>query len=224
MAASTDAGVRGVELTLWAASVKGFDFPERIAAAHAGGFSATSLFPYELAAALECGQGVGDVRALFERNGVRVAVVDPLTRWLPGSPVPKDLPEDDPAAGAIEPDAIFELAVGLGADLVTVLALFDDRVDPAEGSRCFAALCDRAAERGLRLALEFIPGTGIPDLASAWEIVRRANRPGGGLMLDSWHFFRSGADFALLAAIPPGAVFAIQLADAPAIPSADVAL
>lgn len=212
-----------VELILWAGSVKAFSLEQRIAAARAGGFSAASLFPYDLAAAADRGQGAESVRELFERHGVRVAVVDPLTGWLPGSPVPSGLAPDDPAFGGIEADEMFALAVALGAGLVTVLALYDDRVDSVEGARCFAALCDRAAERDLRLALEFIPGTGIADLATAMEIVRRADRANGGLMLDSWHFFRAGADFAGLKAIPPDALFAIQLGDAPAIPAADLA-
>lgn len=212
-----------VELVLWAASVKAFSFEQRIAAARAGGFSATSLFPYDLAAAAARGQDPRGVREQFERHGIRVAVLDPLTTWLPGSRVPPDLPGDDPAFGGIEPDQMFELAVALGAGIVTVLALFDDRVEPVEGARCFAALCDRAAERGLRLALEFIPGTGIADLATASEIVRRANRDNGGLMLDSWHFFRAGADFAGLGAVALESLYAIQLGDAPAIPAADLA-
>jgi sugar phosphate isomerase/epimerase len=222
--ASTAPPRRGpVELLLWAASVKAFSFEQRIAAARAGGFSATSLFPYDVAAAADRGHSPQRVREQFERHGVRVAVVDPLTTWLPGSHVPSDLPRDDPAFGGIGPDEMFELAVALGAEVVTALALFDDRVEPAEGARCFAALCDRAAERRLRLALEFIPGTGIADLATAWEIVRRCNRENGGLMLDSWHFFRAGADFAGLEAIPLESVFAVQLGDAPAIPAADLA-
>ena len=222
--ASTVPPSRGpVELVLWAASVKAFSFDQRIAAARAGGFSATSLFPYDIAAAADRGHSPQRVRELFEDDGVRIAVVDPLTTWLPGSQVPSDLPPDDPAFGGIGPDEMFELAVALGAEVVTALALFDDRVEPVEGARCFAALCDRAAERGLRLALEFIPGTGIADLATAWEIVRRANRENGGLMLDSWHFFRAGADFAGIEAVPLESVFAVQLGDAPATPAGDLA-
>lgn len=213
----------GVELTLWAASVKAYPLRERIDAARAGGFTATSLFPYEVAAAQRDGLDVAAVRELFETHGVHVAVVGPLITWLPDSRVPDDLPADDPAVGGIGADEMFELAVALGAEVVTALALFNDRVDPQTGARTFAALCDRAAERALRIALEFIPGTGIPDLASAWEIVRGAARPNGGLVLDSWHFFRSVPDFGLLGVVPPELVFAVQLEDAPASPAADLA-
>jgi sugar phosphate isomerase/epimerase len=222
-ASSPRPGPQNMELTLWAASVKAFPLVERLDAARDGGFTATSLFPYEIARARDEGLAPDDVRALFESHGIRVAVIDPLTRWLPGSAVPTDLPPDDPAFGALLPDEIFALALALGAEVVTVLALFDDPVEAAAGARAFAALCDRAAERDLRLALEFIPGTGIANLASAWEIVRRTNRPNGGLMLDSWHFFRSDPDFALLATIPSEFVFAVQLEDAPGVPAPDLA-
>ena len=139
----------GAELTLWAGSVRPFSLLDRAAAARAGGFTATSLFPFDVAAAHAAGLSTIDVRELFEHREVRIAVLDPLTTWLPGSRVPDDLPPDDPAAGAIGPDEMFDLATALGAELVTVLALFDDPVEPAAGSRAFAALCDRAAERDL---------------------------------------------------------------------------
>ena len=223
MAVEASAVPDGAELTLWAASVRAYPLRERIEAARAGGFTATSLFPYEVAAAERDGLDAAGVRELFESHGIRIAVVDPLTTWLPGSRVPDDLPADDPAVGAIEADAIFEWAVALGADVVTALALFNERVDPGTASRAFASLCDRAAERGLRIALEFVPGTGIPDLASALEIARGAGRENGGLVLDSWHFFRSVPDVRLLASVPPELVFAVQLEDAPARPAADLA-
>ncbi|MGH2852441.1 MAG: sugar phosphate isomerase/epimerase family protein [Solirubrobacteraceae bacterium] len=211
------------ELTLWGASVKAFPLAERIEAARAGGFTAVSVFPYEVNAAAAAGLDPRGFRERFEDQGLRIAVVDPLTTWLPESRVPDDLPPEDPATGALAPTAMFELATALGADVVTALALFDDLVEPVSAAAAFASVCDRAAERDLRLALEFIPGSGIPDLRCAWEIVRRSDRANGGLMLDSWHFFRSDPDFELLAAIPPDRVFAIQLDDAPAEPAADLA-
>jgi sugar phosphate isomerase/epimerase len=211
-----------IELTLWAASVMPLDFDERIRAANAGGFTATSLFPFEVRRAEQAGVGMRELRDRFESSGVRIAVVDPLARWLPTWSRPQ-LPPRDPALGDFEPDELFAMCEALGADLISVLALFDPPVDPAQGAESFAVLCDRAAEHGVRLQLEFIPGTGIADLAKAWEIVRLADRPNGGLLADSWHFFRSSPDFELLSSIPADRVFALQLEDAPLTPAADVA-
>ena len=70
-------------------------------------------------------------------------------------------------------------------------------------------------EHDLLVHLEFLPWSRIPDLASAWEIVRRADRPNGGVAVDAWHYFRSGADEQLLVSLPGARVLGIQLDDAP---------
>jgi sugar phosphate isomerase/epimerase len=210
-------------LCLWAGSVQRLGFDERLEAARVGGFDSTSLFPYEVHRARAEGVGDAELRARFEDAGVRIAVIDPLARWLPTWRPPGGLPPDDPAYGDLEPDEVFAIAVAFGADLISVLALYDPPVSAAVGGPAFAALCDRAAEHGLRLQLEFIPGTGIHDLAAAWEIVRAADRPNGGILLDTWHFFRSGSSFELLEELPADRIFGLQIEDAPAAPAADPA-
>lgn len=212
-----------MELTLWGPSLLPFAFDERIAAAHAGGFTATSLIPFELSRAEASGQSLSEIRAQFEDAGVAIRVVDPLASWLPNFSPPAGVGEDDPVYGAYEPHAVFELANALGADLVTTLALFVPLVDPDAGAEHFAAACDHAAEHGVRLQLEFIPGTGIPNLALAWQIVSRAGRENGGLLVDSWHFFRSDPDFDLLSSIPGERIYGVQIEDAPARPAANLA-
>jgi sugar phosphate isomerase/epimerase len=82
----------------------------------------------------------------------------------------------------------------------------------------FAELCDRAASHGLLVHLEFLPWSGIPTLQAAWDIVRRADRNNGGLMLDTWHYIRSGGTLAGLREVPGEKILGVQLADAPATP------
>lgn len=212
-----------VPLTLWGANLIGRPLQDRLAAAIAGGFAATTLFPIEVRTAVEGGTPPAALRDMFAEHGIAVTVLDPLAHWLPGGTPPPLLPDDDPAAGAFRAPELFALAEAVGAELVTVIAVYEPHVDSAAGAEAFAALCDRAADHGLRLQLEFIPGTGISDLGHAWEIVRLADRPNGGLVLDSWHFFRSGSDSGLLDQIPPERVFAVQIEDAPARPAEDLA-
>jgi sugar phosphate isomerase/epimerase len=210
-------------LTLWAGSVQRLGFDERLEAARAGGFTTTSLFPYEVHRARAEGIEDAELRERFEAGGLRVAVIDPLARWLPTWRSPGDLPPDDPAHGDLEPDEVFAMATSFGAEVISVLGLYDPLVDPVVGGAAFAALCDRAAEHGLRLQLEFIPGTGIPDLTAAWEIVTAADRDNGGVLLDTWHFFRSGSSFELLESLPADRIFGLQIEDAPAAAPADPA-
>jgi sugar phosphate isomerase/epimerase len=67
-------------------------------------------------------------------------------------------------------------------------------------------------------------GLAVAELDPAWDVVRRADRPNGGLALDAWHWFRSGtpSDVATLGGIPGTKVFGVQLDDAPAEPEANL--
>jgi sugar phosphate isomerase/epimerase len=78
----------------------------------------------------------------------------------------------------------------------------------------FAGICDRAAEHGLLAGIEFLPWSDIPDAATAWAIAKQAGRANGGVLIDTWHYFRGAADPAQLEAIPPEHVVLIQLDDA----------
>jgi sugar phosphate isomerase/epimerase len=52
-------------------------------------------------------------------------------------------------------------------------------------------------------------------VASAWQVVRLADRPNGGLNVDTWHCARTGTTPEDLRALPGDRVLAIQLDDAP---------
>jgi sugar phosphate isomerase/epimerase len=56
----------------------------------------------------------------------------------------------------------------------------------------FGRACERAQRDDLRLAIEFIPETGIPDFATAAAIVREAGHPAGSVLVDTWHLARGG--------------------------------
>ncbi len=85
-----------------------------------------------------------------------------------------------------------------------------------EGAAAFAALCDRAADHGLLVHLEWLAWSRIADLATAWEVVRLADRDNGGLNVDTWHCARTGTTVEDLRAVPGERVLAIQLDDGPA--------
>ena len=80
----------------------------------------------------------------------------------------------------------------------------------------FGALCDRAGEHGLLVALEFLPWSGIPDVRTAWEVARLADRANGGVLVDAYHYYRGNPDEGALRAVPADRVNCIQLDDADA--------
>jgi len=113
-------------------------------------------------------------------------------------------------------EAFFSAAVGLGVESVSVIEALGQAFDIGELTESFAGVCDHAAEHGMRVHLEFMPFSGVPDLATAWQIVSTADRPNGGLVFDFWHYFRGARDDALLARIPGDRIFVVQVCDAPA--------
>lgn len=83
-------------------------------------------------------------------------------------------------------------------------------------------LCDRADAYGVLVALEFLPFAEVRTLPQAWEIVRRVERKNAGIVLDVWHWRRSGATFCDLEAIPPDRITSLQLCDVMATPLPDL--
>lgn len=210
------------DLLLWAGSVREYGWADRIAAAEAGGFSVTSLFPADIQRAEREGISRHELNAMFADAGISVAVIDPFTKWLPTWAPGPTITEAEVAFADFEEREVFAMAHAFGAELISLNEFFGEPVDAEVAAECFAALCDRAAAEGLRIMLEPMPFSGVGELALAWEIVRTAGRANGGLILDAWHFFRRGPDLALLASIPGERIFAVQLDDAPAEPEASV--
>ena len=89
-----------------------------------------------------------------------------------------------------------------------------------EMTEAFAQLCDRAADFGLLVHLEFLSWGPVPDPVTASEIVCLANRPNGGLVLDTLHLMRSGG-LGSLSRISVEQIFATQFCDGKATRNGD---
>ncbi len=202
----------------WAGTLLAGTLEQRIEAARAGGFKYLSLFPSDYLRARERGLRDADIIALHERAGVRLTTLDPFTRWLPRWQPPSGVPADRLEWIGFGEDEFFAVVDALQLETITVNEAFGTRYEIDELTEAFAAVCDRAAASGVRVHLEFTPFSGIPDLATAWAVVRTAGRPNGGLVFDTWHYFRGTRDDRLLEQIPGDRIFALQISDALAEP------
>jgi len=208
------------EYVLWNATVRNESLSNRLRAAEVGGFAELTLdtLDYHRFRTGADALSQEEVRELIDDSDVGVTVLDPFTKWVPGWDPPTDLPGLDPEFLDFNEEEFFQLANELDVDSMTVLEPFSGDLDLEEGIKHFGEICDRAAEDDIRVHLEFIPQTGVPDLESAWEIVRRADRDNGGIVFDTWHYFRGTRDDELLATLPGDRIFRVQLMDAHAEP------
>lgn len=90
--------------------------------------------------------------------------------------------------------------------------------DLAAAGRAFGSLCDRAADHGLAVGLEFVPFTDIVSVHDARRIVEAADRANGGICVDIWHHERGASDLAGIAALPGELITGIQLNDGARVP------
>jgi 4-hydroxyphenylpyruvate dioxygenase len=112
----------------------------------------------------------------------------------------------------------FDLMQELGAPLVLVCSNTSPSSlgDPDLAAEQLHALAERAARRGLRVGYEALAwGRWVQRYGQAWAIVKRANHPHLGLILDSFHTSSLGDDPSGVAGIPGDRIAFVQMADAP---------
>jgi sugar phosphate isomerase/epimerase len=78
----------------------------------------------------------------------------------------------------------------------------------------FADLCSDAREVGTQVTIEIFPASNIANLSTALAIVEGAAAKNGGLLLDTWHFFRGNIPYEDIETIPLQYIKHIELDDA----------
>jgi sugar phosphate isomerase/epimerase len=187
---------------------------EVVPAAAGAGFDGITVSARSHARAVRDGVASADLRTLAADHGVRITDVEAAGDWLGAEP--DDVPERLRTT-VYTTDQLLTVAAELGATTLTAVHA-GERRPLDQSAAAFARLCDRAAEVGLQVALEFVAWMGIASLADGWDVVRTADRPNGGLLVDVWHHRRTSASDALLEEIPPERILSVQLCDAEAEP------
>ena len=186
-------------LVLCSGSLGSAPLEEKLTAAAAAGFSWVSLYGHEYLAAVQ--RGV-DVPALLLSLGLRVAEVDGVAITL--------------SDRALVADAL-EIAVATRARSITIVETSaldtSDEAQVDSAVDAFAAACDLAADHGVLVHIEPFAWSDLGSSAVVGRIVRAANRPNGGLLLDLWHHVRGPDQGVLDDAIPHSMLLGIQLAD-----------
>jgi sugar phosphate isomerase/epimerase len=83
----------------------------------------------------------------------------------------------------------------------------------------FGPACARAAQRDLEISLEFLPGTGIARLRTAWDLLSQSGAMNAGIVLDAMQWQRAGREAAVLGEVPGSCIHMLQLCDGPADPT-----
>jgi sugar phosphate isomerase/epimerase len=111
------------------------------------------------------------------------------------------------------PEGFLEVSARLGAKHVLVMSAEPEEARTIER---FGDLCDRAAQYGLHVGLEFAIYTGVRTLADAGRVVGKAKRANASVVVDALHFSRSGGLPAHIGQVDPSLFRYAQICDASA--------
>jgi sugar phosphate isomerase/epimerase len=168
-------------------------------AALAAGFTEASVWTFQLPA--------------LAGLDLKVRVVESALHWANGAP----------EACRSEAEHFARAAAEQGADIIAAVCMDPSISDLDQARRNLAGLVDAGSSVGARVCLEFLPGTAVPDLSTAWSIVEPLG-PDAGILLDTWHWTRQpgGPAFDLLSTIPGDRIPYLQMNDAAPTPSGEV--
>lgn len=184
---------------------------DKLEAISAAGFDGIEIFEQDFIASdlspAEVGRMVAD-------HGLTITLFQPFRDF-------EGLPEPHRSRAFARAQRKFDLMNQLGTDLVLICS----SVHPAamggidRMAQDFRDMGDLAARHGIRVGFEALAwGRHVNDHRDAWEVVRRADHPNIGLILDSFHTLGRGINPNTIRSIPGDRIFFVQLADAPAIP------
>ncbi|WP_370285480.1 bifunctional sugar phosphate isomerase/epimerase/4-hydroxyphenylpyruvate dioxygenase family protein [Pseudooceanicola nanhaiensis] len=186
------------------------DLREKLAAIAAAGFDGIEIFEQDF---ITFDASPREVGAMVRDHGLEISLFQPFRDF-------EGLPEPERARAFDRMERKFDLMQELGTDLVLVCSSVHPKalggIDRMAGD--FRELGERAARRGLRVGYEALAwGKHVWDHRDAWEVVRRADHPNIGLIVDSFHTLGRKIDPDTIRSIPGDKIFFVQLADAPMI-------
>lgn len=171
---------------------------EAAEAAVEAGFTEASVWAFQLAG--------------IEGVDLHVTALEAALAWAAGTDAEADA----------EADQLCALASDLGSSKLLAVTLDPALPDVDVARQRLGRLVARAEEVGAQVCVEFLPWSGIPDLASAWKLVEPLG-PGAGIVIDTWHWVRQpgGPNLDLLATIPGDRIGYVQACDVAPIPQGD---
>ncbi len=182
----------------------------KLAAAAKAGFRAVEIFENDLT--FFSGKA-RDARNLAADLGLEIVALQPMRDF-------EAMPDAVRARNFERAERKFELMHELGARLLCLCSNVSDEAidDDLRASADLAELAERARRHGFSIGYEALAwGKYVKDWTKAWDIVRAADGPNLGIVLDSFHACARGNPLAPLAEIPSDKIALVQVADAPAL-------
>ncbi|MFD1342287.1 bifunctional sugar phosphate isomerase/epimerase/4-hydroxyphenylpyruvate dioxygenase family protein [Litorisediminicola beolgyonensis] len=183
---------------------------EKLDAIAKAGFDGIEIFEQDFVAATGSPREIGD---MIRDHGLEITLFQPFRDF-------EGLTGDARKRAFERAKYKFDTMNELGTDLMLVCSSVHPEalggIDRA--AEDFQELGGFAEANGIRVGYEALAwGRHVNDHRDAWEIVRRADHPSIGLIVDSFHTLARKIDPDTIRRVPSDKIFFVQLADAPLI-------
>ncbi len=194
------------------ATVMNLDWPEEFKLLRRFRWKAVELWFDKIKACLEKGETCRQLGRRMKDAGIQPIGLAPGVVWTASS-------GRDPRLEREELSERMDVAAAIGATALTVVALGKRKGELAAEYRRLAdklrAVAEMAAERGLKINLEFIGGLPVNGtMGSCIELVKMVDHPALGMLLDLCHYYASASHIEELGLLPKKKLFLVHVDDA----------
>jgi sugar phosphate isomerase/epimerase len=187
------------------AGVSRFDFLDRVKEASRAGFTGIGIWHSDLENILSR-LSLHEVRTILADHGMRYLELEFLTDWF--------VEGERRRASDRRRQLLLEASQALGAKHIKI-GDFDDTQRPlSQIADAFAGLCAEARAYGATIGFEIMPSSMLKGLSESLAMVRRADAPNGGLILDLCHMTSLGIGLDEVCGVPLVHLINVELDDA----------
>lgn len=183
------------------------------------GYDGIDLMDDDIRHYLKEGHTIQDLANLPKKYNLPVFHVGYLAEWQTQGGVPlvcrfERTKEDSQEKLIKEMEECFEHCLALSCKYALACGAMGDEGDLEKGAKSFQKLCSVADKYGLKCPYEFIGSAKKwNNIKLAWELVKRADRPNGGILVDTFHLYTGGSTLEDLGKIPAEKIFVVHIDD-----------
>lgn len=200
------------------------DFEKKIEIAAKAGYQGIGLRGNEIEDYLKGGRTLADVKRLLDEYGLTITDIGSVAAWQFSGHPPlvcrlKMDGQESHAELTAQLHTFFKNASQVGGKIVPAIAAIEEEGDFDQGVADFAALCDQADAYGLNIAFEFIGfGKQMNTLSIAHRLIEAAGRKNGGILFDTFHFYRGNCKIEDIDLVPIEKIFLVHVNDVMDLP------
>ena len=176
-------------------------FRDRVRVSAEAGFEGIGLRAENYLDAKSAGVTDDEMFSILDEYNMKVTEVEYITMWARA--------EDRTPEQQEKEQVIYHMAKLFNVKHINCGLM--EKLPEDEIAVALGELCDRAGK--IIIGLEFMPYSGVPDLATAWNVVKACNRSNAMLILDKWHWVRANQTYDMIKSVPADKIVSVQICD-----------